>query len=235
MKPIKLTDLIIAESDDFVILNKPYGVASSVDRSGDISIPALIEKAKLDWKAIHRTDKNTSGILVLAKNDVFYRHFSMLMEHRKVTKLYHAIVDGLASFKELLVKKNILYKADHVLISKDGKSAVTILNTKAMYKYHTLVECKPITGRMHQIRIHLADAGYPIVADSLYGGKEVFLSQIKKNFNLKQWTEEKPLISRHALHAFSIGFEGLNKENLYFEAEYPKDIRALVTQLEKSM
>ncbi|TAG92560.1 MAG: RNA pseudouridine synthase, partial [Bacteroidetes bacterium] len=121
-------------------------------------------------------------------------------------------------------------KIDH----ENGKEATTFFTTLEVYTKNTLIECKPITGRMHQIRIHLAVLGAPIVFDNLYGGKPLFLSELKKKFNLKYETDEKPLIQRVALHAKQLSFEGLDEKEISIEAPYPKDIKALISQLEKN-
>jgi 23S rRNA pseudouridine955/2504/2580 synthase len=86
---------------------------------------------------------------------------------------------------------------------------------------------------MHQIRIHLSCLKAPIVCDETYGGKMIFLSDLKRKFNLKKDTEELPLIKRVALHAFSIGFHLLNGDKKRIEAPYPKDFAVLVKQLQK--
>jgi 23S rRNA pseudouridine955/2504/2580 synthase len=85
---------------------------------------------------------------------------------------------------------------------------------------------------MHQIRIHLASLGASIAGDTQYGGRPVLLSQLKRGFNLKKFTEEQPLIKRMALHAFSLEFALTNGQKQLFEAPYPKDFAALVRQLE---
>ena len=87
---------------------------------------------------------------------------------------------------------------------------------------------------MHQIRVHLSHLGASIINDEIYGGQLLYLSSLKKNYNLKQWTEERPLINRFALHAFKIAFQGLGNEIISVEAPYPKDFRVLVQQLEKN-
>jgi 23S rRNA pseudouridine955/2504/2580 synthase len=97
---------------------------------------------------------------------------------------------------------------------------------------HTLVACTPVTGRMHQIRLHIAYLGAPITGDELYGGKPFFLSHVKKKFNLKKETEEEPLIKRMALHAFSLQFTDLSENTQCVEAGYPKDLAVLLKQLE---
>jgi 23S rRNA pseudouridine955/2504/2580 synthase len=155
----------------------------------------------------------------------------MQFEKRKVTKIYHAVVDGIHQFRDQLVDEPIL-KTDHVVrISRDGKPSQTYLASLESFRNHTLVECKPITGRMHQIRIHLSHLGAPITGDEIYGGKPFYLSGVKRGFNLKKFSEEQPLIKRMALHAFSLEFEGLKGNVIKIEAPYPKDIQALVRQL----
>ena len=145
------------------------------------------------------------------------------------------MVSGVADFKETIVDMPLhTLNAGMVKIDKvEGKEAQTIFNTIEVFKQQTLVRCEPVTGRMHQIRVHLSYLKHPIIADHQYGGKDVFLSEIKRKFNLKQDSEELPLISRVALHAYSIGFFDINGEPKYTEAPYPKDIEALVTQLRK--
>ena len=189
-----------------------------------------------DAQVCHRLDKETSGVLLLARNPEAYRHSSMQFEHRQVTKVYHAVTCGIHDFKEVNVFLPIkAMKTGYVVIDRtEGKEAETIFNTLQVYQKHTLVECKPVTGRMHQIRIHLSCLKASIVADISYGGAPVFLSEIKRNFKLKSDTDEEPLIKRVALHARSLTFALLNDEPLTVEAPYPKDIRALLNQLEKN-
>jgi len=101
------------------------------------------------------------------------------------------------------------------------------------FKSFTLVECKPITGRMHQIRIHLATQHAAIVGDDMYRGKPVYLSQIKKRgYTLSKDEEEQPIMKRFALHSKRVNFKIDGKEYA-FEAEYPKDFATLLKQLEK--
>ncbi len=91
----------------------------------------------------------------------------------------------------------------------------------------------PITGRMHQIRIHLSCLKAPIVNDPQYGGEPIYLSSIKRKFNLKEGTEEQALIQRVALHAHSLSFFLMDGEGIRVEAPYPKDMEVLVKQLDK--
>lgn len=114
-----------------------------------------------------------------------------------------------------------------------GKPAETIFNSLKTYRDYTLVECIPITGRMHQIRIHLSCLKAPIVNDEQYGGKPVYLSELKRNFNLKKNTDELPIMQRVALHAWSLRFRRMDGEFVTVEAPYPKDFGVLVNLLNK--
>jgi 23S rRNA pseudouridine955/2504/2580 synthase len=119
-------------------------------------------------------------------------------------------------------------------ITKEGKPAQTVFNTLKTYFAHSLIECKPITGRLHQIRVHLAHLKAPICGDDTYGGKPLYLSALKRRFNLKKGTDELPIMQRVSLHAYAIGFKGLKEESISIEAPYPKDFDVVVKQLEKN-
>jgi len=116
---------------------------------------------------------------------------------------------------------------------KDGKRAETYFNSIKQYRHYTLVECKPITGRMHQIRIHLATQRAAICGDIMYKGKPVFLSSIKKGYRISKDDEEQPIMKRFALHARQIVFTGMNGEEINIEAAYPKDFATLIKLLDK--
>lgn len=115
-----------------------------------------------------------------------------------------------------------------------GKIAETIFNTLDIYNGYTLVQCEPITGRMHQIRIHLTCLKAPIVTDELYGGKYLYLSTLKRKFNLKKDTEEQPIIKRVALHAHTLSFADVDGSAITNTAPYPKDMEVLVKLLAKN-
>ena len=233
--------LILHEDDDYILINKPPHVAALDERTPDksgVSILRLAKAYSVDAQLAHRLDKETSGVLAIAKNPEAYRHLAMQFEHREVTKRYHAITNGVHNFEGISVYLPITSSRDgsYVKIDREkGKVAETIFNTLRAYRINTLVECMPITGRMHQIRIHLQCLKAPIVSDATYGGTPVFLSQIKRDFNLKQDTDEQPLMQRVALHAHSLTFAQLNGDALTVEAPYPKDFSALVKQLEKNV
>ena len=235
---LNFKDLIIFESDDYILINKPPHIASLDERQADNSqsILRLAKEYADDAQLCHRLDKETSGVLAIAKNPAAYRHLSMQFEHRQVEKRYHAVVNGTHDLEMISVYLPIAIKRDGTMVAIDrqkGKEADTIFNTMKVYRNHTLVECMPITGRMHQIRIHLVCLKAPIVCDPTYGGEMIYLSDLKRKFNLKKETEEQPLIKRVALHAHSLTFRLLNEEIIKIEAPYPKDFEVLVKQLDK--
>jgi len=235
---ISFADLIVFENEDYILINKPPHLASLDERNADkpISILRLARGYHADAQLCHRLDKETSGILAIAKHPEAYRHLAIQFEHREVTKRYHAVVNGIHDFEDISVYLPISPIKDGTAVKIDrlkGKIAETIFNPLKAYRDATLVECIPITGRMHQIRVHLMCLKSPIVNDPTYGGKPIFLSQLKRNFNLKKDTDEQPLIQRVALHARSLTFALLNGERTQFEAPYPKDFDVLVKQLEK--
>ncbi|HZY80381.1 MAG TPA: RluA family pseudouridine synthase [Cyclobacteriaceae bacterium] len=224
---------ILFQDDDYVFVNKPPFISTLEDRNDPVNILQVARDFLGDAQVCHRLDKDTSGVLAIAKNPEAYRHLSIQLEDREVTKVYHAIVDGIHDFKEVLVDAPILKQNDGtVKISRTGKSAQTWFTTLKTLGSYTLVECRPVTGRMHQIRIHLAARlGASIAGDDLYGGKPVFLSKIKRGYNLAKNTEEEPLIRRMALHAFSFEFLDMGGKKVKVEAPYPKDFRVLLKQL----
>ncbi|RFS17153.1 RluA family pseudouridine synthase [Emticicia sp. C21] len=238
-KNVVFEDLIIFENNDYIVINKPPYLASLDERTQDKhqSILRLAKAYSDDAQLCHRLDKETSGALAIAKNPAAYRNLAMQFENREVTKRYHAVVNGVHDFDSVSVFLPIAQLKDGTAVRIDrekGKIAETIFFTLKAYRYHTLVECIPITGRMHQIRVHLQCLKAPIVCDPTYGGDEIFLSQLKsKKFNLKKGTEELPLIKRVALHAHSLSFRLLNGEAVKIEAPYPKDFDVLVKQLDK--
>ncbi len=235
---LNFKDLILFENDDYIVVNKPSHIPSINERTADrsTSILKLAKQYSFDAQCAHRLDKETSGALAIAKNPAAYRHLSMQFEHREVIKRYHAVVGGLHDFDSISVFLPISPIKDATAVKIDrqkGKSAETIFFTKQRYTKHTLVECIPLTGRMHQIRVHLMCLKAPIVCDPTYGGNPILLSQLKRGYKTKQGDEELPIIQRVALHAFSLTFRGLDNEPITIEAPYPKDFGVLIKILEK--
>lgn len=232
----KFEDLIIHEDENLIVINKPPFVSSLDQREGDeINILRLAKRYHEDAQVCHRLDKDTSGVLLIAKNPETYRAVSIEFERRRVKKVYHAIIEGTHTFDDLLVDLPILNQGNkNVSIDRaNGKRAETFFKSIQYFKHYTLVECRPVTGRMHQIRIHLATQRASIVGDAMYKGKPVYLSQIKKRgFTMSKSQEEQPIMKRFALHSRTVAFS-IEGKDYAFEAEYPKDFATLLKQLEK--
>lgn len=229
----KIEDNILFEDKDYLAINKPPFLSTLEDRNDPMDVLKLAKAYTEDAQICHRLDRDTSGVLLIAKHPEAYRHASIQFEMRKMGKLYHAVVDGLHNFNEELVDAPILKRSDgSVRIDREGKPSKTFFSTIATFKNHSLIGCRPITGRTHQIRIHLSRLNASITGDFAYGGRPFYLSSVKRKFNLKKDEEEKPVMSRMALHAFSLEFKDLAEKTVRIEAPYPKDMKALIRQLE---
>lgn len=234
MKNTTFSDLILYEDEDYMIINKPPFISTLADRSSAFNILDQARDYIATAQVCHRLDKETSGTLALAKHPKAYQALAVQFEDRKVEKTYHAIADGIHDFQHVHIDLPILISGKGVAkISRKGKPAQTIVHALEAFKLHTLLACYPITGRLHQIRVHLAHMQAPIAGDVQYGGKPLYLSDIKRNFHLKKDTEELPLIKRVALHAKTLKFKLLNEQYISADAPYPKDFAVLMKQLEK--
>jgi len=232
----KFEDLILFENDNLIVVNKPAFLSSLDEREGgDINLLRLAKQYSDDAQICHRLDKETSGAIIIAKTPEAYRLVSMQFEHRKVKKVYHALINGTHIFEDLHVDLPILNLGNkNVAINRqEGKPAVTVFNSLTFYKHYTLVECQPITGRMHQIRIHLASQRASIAGDEMYGGTPVYLSEIKRKYHLGKDQDELPIMKRFSLHAREISFMIDDKTTMTFEAPYPKDFATMIKLLDK--
>lgn len=237
--PVKFqnfSEMILHEDENLIVVNKPAFLASLDEREGGaVNVLRLARKYHEDVQVCHRLDKETSGLLLLAKNPETYRLVSIEFEKRRVRKVYHAIIEGVHRFDDLLVDLPILNQGNkNVSIDRaNGKSAETYFKSLQFFRNFTLVECRPVTGRMHQIRIHLATQRASIVGDTMYRGKPVYLSDLKRRgFSLSKGAEEQPIMKRFALHAYALDLV-LDGKEYHFQAPYPKDFAVLLKQLEK--
>ncbi len=233
---MKFADIIIQEHDQYIVINKPSGLSSLSDRAQTHNLLDWGRDYHPDIQLCHRLDKETSGIMLLAKDAEFYRHVALQFQNREVAKVYHALVEGRHLFDNKKVDLPLAMGRRGIahVGGRSAKESLTWLHTLDQYKAHSLIECKPVTGRTHQIRAHLAHFNAPLIADTSYGGQPFFLSQIKPRFNLKKYSEERPLMSRLALHAKAISFQDLAGEKHSFEAPYPKDFAVMLKQLDKN-
>lgn len=234
-KFLSAEDMLIYEDDEVVALNKPPHLSTLDER--DETKKSLLRIAQVRWPEIqvcHRLDKETSGILILAKNKKVYRDMAMLFENRKVTKWYHAVAEGAHHFDQMEIDKplKINSKGYAKIDYREGKDSLTVVDTLKMYKHFTLVQCYPFTGRLHQIRVHLASQNAPLAGDVYYGGSMPMLSDIKRKYASGKNAEELPMMQRVALHACSLHFE-LNGKSYALSAPYPKDFATFLKLLDK--
>lgn len=230
---------ILLETDDLVAVNKPAGMLSIPDR--EQSEPSLKDHLLHRYGSIytvHRLDKETSGVIVFAKNETSHRFLSLQFEARTTEKFYNGLVLGKVYEEEGVLDEPIgehPSKKGMMTVVRKGKPSVTAFRCLQAFSLYSWMEFKILTGRTHQIRVHMKHYGHPIVCDPLYGdGKPVLLSSFKKKFKLgKDVLEEKPLLNRLALHARELRFADNRGKQLVLEAPLPKDLRATLQQLEK--
>ena len=234
-----LGDLIVFESDDFIVLNKPSGLLSIPDREGkDVSLKRLLLDHRPQIFTVHRLDKGTSGLIVFAKTEAAHKHLSVQFESHKAKKIYLGLVIGTPLEKKGSIDSPIMehpVKKGLMVINRKGKESRTDYEVLDDFGIYSWVRFQIHTGRTHQIRVHMKDIGHPIACDDLYGdGKPIFLSSIKHNFKLsKNQEEERPILNRLALHSFKLGFAAADKNSHEFEAAVPKDLKAMLQQLQK--
>jgi len=237
---------VVYSDDSILVVDKPAGFLSIPDR-WDPDAPVVVSALGKEWGRIlvvHRIDKDTSGVLVFARNVESQRALSTAFESREVSKVYHALVRGCPEWEETNCDLPLLVDADRqhrtVVERRRGKSAFTSFRVlsrfaaSGLFPGAALVEARPETGRTHQIRVHLSALGHPCLCDPLYGdGKPLFLSKMKRKWKGDPF-DERPLVSRSALHALSVEISHpVSGENLRLEAPLPKDMRAAIQQLEK--
>lgn len=237
---MNLRDIIITENDDWIAINKPSGLLSIPDREGkDVSLKQLLKAKYGDIYTVHRLDKDTSGLIVFAKNAESHKHLSQQFEDRHTKKIYLGLLTGSPMEKTASIDASI---AEHpakngtMIIHRKGKEALTDYEVLEDFGIYSWTQFRIHTGRTHQIRVHAKEIGHPIVCDPVYGdGKPILLSSLKqKKFKLsKNELEERPLLNRLALHAWQLSFTSLAGESIELEAPLPKDLRAVLQQLEK--
>jgi 23S rRNA pseudouridine955/2504/2580 synthase/23S rRNA pseudouridine1911/1915/1917 synthase len=236
---LKLEELIITEDEHIVALNKPSGILTIPDREGkEESLKQLLVKKYGSIYIVHRIDRDTSGLVVFAKNEHMHRHLSQQFESRETRKIYNGLVLGVPAQSSGTIDEPIAEhptKKGHMTVWRKGKESITNYEVLDSFRFYSWMQFHILTGRTHQIRVHMKHIGHSIVCDPMYGdGKPVFISQFKHKFKLSQSElEERPLLNRLALHAGQLSFKGLNGEDYHIEAPLPKDLRAVLQQLEK--
>jgi 23S rRNA pseudouridine1911/1915/1917 synthase len=210
---MKFKDLdIVYENAEFIAINKPAGIFSVPSRAGiEPSLKEIIELKFEKIFIVHRLDKETSGIILFAKNATAHKQLSEMFEHRKISKYYVGLVVGSLYNQtgsiDIGIAEHPAIKGQMITTAK-GKNSLTTYEVLNDYKQYSWVKFQIHTGRMHQIRVHCKHIGNPIACDALYGdGKPVFISTIKKHYKIsKTELDEKPILSRVALHAYQLNF-----------------------------
>ena len=221
---------IIYEDDDILVVNKPKGMVvhpGNGNLDGTL-VNAVLNHCKCNLSGIggeirpgivHRLDKDTSGLIVIAKNDKAHINLSKQIQDRKVKKIYTALVRGIipedtATIDMPIGRSNIDRKK--MAVRKDGKVAITHIKVIERYEKYTLIRVKIDTGRTHQIRVHMAEIGYPVVGDEVY-------SNGKNEFN----------VHGQMLHSTSLDFvHPITGKQMHFEAPLPKYFQDILNKLD---
>ncbi len=238
---------IVFENQDILIINKPSGFSVTADRGGSLDIRQILaSQLGLDpqtgyeqLRLVHRLDKDTSGILVLARTPEAQSLYSSFFAKRTVAKLYLAIVRGIPSRESGIIRAPIgkFKPSDQTVIvhPRLGKPAESCWRVLAQMGGIALLAVSPTTGRTHQIRIHLKHRSLPLLIDPLYGNAEpLMLSSFKPAYRPKQWEEEQPLIDRLTLHAYQLRLPvGAERTEQVFTASLDKKFATAIKMLIK--
>jgi 23S rRNA pseudouridine1911/1915/1917 synthase len=232
---------IIFENNDFIAVTKESGTLTIPDRHDEtqVSLYKILNQKYGKIFVVHRLDRDTSGLILFAKNEATHKYLSQLFEERNIGKNYLGIVRGSMPEKNGSINEPIgehPLKKGMMTISKKGKPSLTNYKVLEDYGIYSLVQFNIQSGRTHQIRVHTKSIGHPIICDEVYGdGKPILLSSFKKKYKLSQHDlEERPIISRLALHSHSLNFKDIHQKEFFLEAPLPKDMRALLQQLKKN-
>lgn len=188
---------------------------------------------------VHRLDKQTSGVMLFARNADVQRHLSQQFQNNTVQKEYLALVSGRPEQNEGDIDAPLgvhpTNKRVMAVLKHGGRTARTLWKIEQRLGDYTLLRVFPKTGKTHQIRVHLAHMGLPLAIDELYHPRAdaILLSQFKRGYRAKKGEEERPLIARLTLHAERIDFEHPSGNRMKIESPIPKDLRATINALSK--
>lgn len=231
LKPQDIKVEIVYEDNDIIVVNKPKGlvVHPAVGNPDGTLVNAIMNICKDSLSGIggevrpgivHRLDKDTTGLLIVAKNDKAHINLSEQIKNREVKKIYIALVRGNIPENEATINMPIgrsTKDRKKMAVVKNGKEAVTHFKVIDRFKNYTLLEIKIDTGRTHQIRVHMAEIGYPVVGDMVY-------SNGKNEFG----------VEGQMLHAKSLDFKHpITGRNMHLEAELPKYFKDIIDKLKQ--
>ena len=229
IKPENIPIELIYEDDDIIVVNKPKGLVvhpanGNMDGTLVNAIMAVCKGSlsgiggKIRPGIVHRLDKDTSGLLIVAKNDLAHINISNQIKNRKVKKIYIALVRGIVTENEATINMPIgrsLKDRKKMSVRKDGKEAITHFKVLKRYKKYTLLEIKIETGRTHQIRVHMSEIGHPVVGDMVY-------SNGKNEFG----------VEGQMLHAKCLDFKHpITGKHMHLEAELPEYFKEVLNSL----
>jgi RluA family pseudouridine synthase len=202
---------IIYQDEDVLIVNKPAGASVTRDRSGAEDLPAMLARqlnCDTELRLVHRLDKDTSGVFVMARNLSAQSWLSRCFERQWAQKIYLAIVHGATGEQRGTIEAPIAempHERNRMQVARHGKEAVTDWELLADFGPVSLLLVRPKTGRTHQVRVHLASVGLPLAIDPTYGSsRPILLSEIKQGYKPPRLHEERPLIERLTLHAYQL-------------------------------
>jgi 23S rRNA pseudouridine1911/1915/1917 synthase len=235
---------IVYEDDELFVINKEAGLTVHPGKGtgGDTLVNALLNytrnlalKGKSDRPGIvHRLDKNTSGLLVIAKNDKTHAFLSKQFDSKTISRIYWSLVWGVPKESEGTVNTCISRSRKDptkMAVTKSGKEAITHWQVLKEYMYFSLLKLKLETGRTHQIRLHMNWLGHPVVGDAEYNGRESQLARLPANLR-KRGQHLLQLIPNQFLHAKELSFiHPSTKEKVSFQSELPATLQTVLDKI----
>jgi len=220
-----ILDSVLYEDKRLLVVNKPSGLAVHGGSGVSHGVIELLRHARPELKdlsLVHRIDRETSGCLVIAKRRSALRELHARFREGQVEKNYLALVVGDWQFGDQLIDAPLYVQhrkkgERHVVVSGNGKSAQTRVSLSRTFGVYSLLQCAPLTGRTHQIRVHLQHAGHPILGDDRYGDEDA--NRVAKKYGLP----------RLFLHAQSIAFADDSGNELHFTAPLADDLERFLT------
>lgn len=243
--PEKMDIEIIYEDEYFIVVNKKSGVVvhpGNGNHSNTLVNGLIYRFAKLSENKsirpgiVHRLDKYTSGLILVAKDDNTHNLLSTLFQKRKIKKIYKAIVWGKPNDKGIIknfLKRDRRNKTAFKVSETDGKEAITNYETIRNYGPISYVRLFPKTGRTHQLRVHMKSIGCPILGDDKYSGDSKNIKSFHTDYTMKL-KKTLNLIQRHMLHAQSLFFlHPYSKEKVHFNVDLPNDMKEVISLWKK--
>ena len=230
---------VIYEDDQLLIADKPSGLTVIPERFNTTKpcLQSILQEKYGKLWVVHRIDRETTGLVCFARNEEAHKNLSKQFETREVRKFYKVIVSGRLEGTEGEIDSPIMerpHKLGTMMVHPKGKEALTLFSLEEQFRSCALLNVEIKTGRTHQIRVHFAAVGHPLLVDSIYGQHSSFLlSSIKKKYKQSD-PEEKPIISRLTLHAFELELNHpVTGERMKFTSPLPHDMEALLKVLRK--